>query len=253
MLADDRAWDAFVASVPSGGYTQLTAWAEVKAVNGWTARRIAVPAVTGLAAGQMLLHRLGPSPWSVGYLPRGPIAAAWDREAAVALTAAVRTMAARLRLSHVTIEPPIPAGDVLEGWLREAGWQPGIAIQPARTRIVDLERSEAELWADLRSKWRQYVGSAGRAGVVAAETGREGLAEFARIYHETATRGGFLPRAASALESVYEAFAARDAARLLIARMPGGEAVAGLMLLSCGRGVVEPYGGMTAAGAESHA
>ena len=38
LAADADAWDAFVAGAPTGSYMQLTAWAEVKASNGW--RRI---------------------------------------------------------------------------------------------------------------------------------------------------------------------------------------------------------------------
>ena len=247
------AWDAFVAAHPSGGYTQLTAWAEVKAVNGWSAQRVVVDGSDGPLGAQMLVRPLGPTPWSFGYVPRGPVAAVFDAEVVARFTAAVREVAAARRLSHVTIEPQVAAGEALEEWLRAAGWRPGAAIQPARTRIIDLQRPQDELWAGLRSKWRQYVGHARHAGVIVADEGEGGLPEFDRIYRETARRGGFPPRSAAALDHVYRTFAARDAARLLLARLPGGEAVAGLMLLACGGRVVEPYGGMDAAGAESRA
>ena len=38
--ADESAWDDVVAASEPGSYLQLSAWARVKAVNGWTAHRI---------------------------------------------------------------------------------------------------------------------------------------------------------------------------------------------------------------------
>ena len=89
--------------------------------------------------------------------------------------------------------------------------------------------------------------------MVVVETGEEGIPDFHRIYVETAKRAGFVHRAESAFRDVYRAFAARDAVRLLFARSPDGDAAATLMLLECGRRVIEPYGGMTEAGGESRA
>jgi lipid II:glycine glycyltransferase (peptidoglycan interpeptide bridge formation enzyme) len=245
-------WDSFVAEAPNGAYTQLSAWAEVKRANGW--RAVYVLEETTRAIGtQLLVRRLGPLPWQVGYAPRGPVARDFDRGGVVAWTACVRTVAREQALTHVTVDPEVEEGDPLADWLREAGWRPGTPIQPNRSRVLDLAGGEAALWSGLRSKWRQYVQKARRAGVVVVEATERELGDFYRIYVETARRAGFVHRAARAYEDVYRAFAARNAARLLIARLPGGEPVATIMLLACGRRVIEPYGGMTDAGAESRA
>ena len=253
-LTDDSvAWDAFVAGSPAGSYMQLTAWAEVKAVNGWDSTRLVVDGLDGAMGAQLLLHDLGRTPWSVGYAPRGPVAQAISQAGLAAWTAAVRDLAARGHLSHVTIEPQVPVGEGLEAMLEASGWRRARTVQDPRTRIIDLGRPEAEVWGDLRPKWRQYVNKARRDGVVIVETGEEGIPDFHRIYVETAQRAGFVHRAESAYRDVYRAFAARDAARLLFARLPGGEPAAALLLLHCGRRVIEPYGGMTVAGGESRA
>jgi lipid II:glycine glycyltransferase (peptidoglycan interpeptide bridge formation enzyme) len=253
LTADPAAWDAFVASVPSGSYMQVTAWAEVKAVNGWHPARIVVDGPDGPIGAQVLVHGLGRTPWSVGYAPRGPVAAGFTQAGLAAWTTAVRAFARRARLSHVTIEPQVPAGEGLEAMLEACGWRRARTIQDPRTRIIDLDRPETEVWGDLRSKWRQYVNKARREGVAIVETGEEGIPDFHRIYVETAQRAGFVHRAESAYRDVYRAYAARDAARLLFARLPGGEPVAALLLLHCGRRVIEPYGGMTEAGGASRA
>ncbi len=85
------------------------------------------------------------------------------------------------------------------------------------------------------------------------DAGGDRLAEFYRIYRETADRAGFLIRAESAYRDVWEAFAPAGNARLLFAQAADGEPQATLFLVRCGPRVVEPYGGMTAAGGESRA
>jgi lipid II:glycine glycyltransferase (peptidoglycan interpeptide bridge formation enzyme) len=87
--------------------------------------------------------------------------------------------------------------------------------------------------------------------VVEADGSR--LADFYRIYRETADRAGFLIRAESAYRDVWESYAPAGNARLLFAETADGEPQATLFLVRCGPRVVEPYGGMTAAGAESRA
>jgi lipid II:glycine glycyltransferase (peptidoglycan interpeptide bridge formation enzyme) len=253
LAADSAAWDAYVAGSPIGSYMQLTAWAEVKAVNGWRAERLVVEGDHGPFGAQVLVHDLGLTPWSVGYAPRGPVGVDAVPEDLGAWTESVRELARRRRLSHLTIEPQVPAEAGLEARLTAAGWRPARTVQDPRTRIIDLERPEPEIWADLRSKWRQYVNKARREGVVIVDAGEEGIPDFHRIYVETARRAGFVHRAESAYRDVYRAYAARDAARLLFARSPGGEPVAALLLLACGHRVIEPYGGMTEAGGASRA
>jgi lipid II:glycine glycyltransferase (peptidoglycan interpeptide bridge formation enzyme) len=85
------------------------------------------------------------------------------------------------------------------------------------------------------------------------EVGVEGIDDLFRIVVETANRAGFVYRSKATYRRVYEAYAEAGRARLLLCRLPDGEAVAALMLVACGGKVVEPYGGMTSAGAESRA
>ena len=109
-----------------------------------------------------------------------------------------------------------------------------------RTRIIDLRRDELQLWSDLRASTRKSLGRARRGGYEVVEVGAAGLDEFEALYLETARRVGFAP---AADREVFGAWVRRDQARLLLARGPGGEAAATLMLLDCGDRVLELYGG----------
>jgi len=163
----------------------------------------------------------------------------------------VRVAGRRLRLSHLVIDPEIPAGHAAESWLEREGWRRIAAIQINRTRVVDLTRPEEELWSGLRSSARWSVNKARRSGYGTQDAGEAGLDDFERIYLETARRVGFEPGAA--FRSVYGEFAADGAARLLLARAPGGEAVATLVLLTCGQRIIEFYGASTRDGARGRA
>lgn len=249
---DPQAWDAFVEAAPTGAYTQLSAWAEAKRPNGWRAERVVAQGSGGLIGMQLLVRDLRPLPWRIGYAPRGPVGS-FDREAVIALTTELRRVGRANRLAHVLVDPEVEESDPLIGHLAAAGWKESPGVQTPRSRLVDLEHTEEELWADLRSKWRQYVNKARRAGVTVEDVGSAGLDDFYRIYVETAQRAGFIHRAKSAYEQVFRAFDRTGRARLLMARLPDGTPAATLMLLTCGRRVIEPYGGMTQAGADSRA
>jgi peptidoglycan pentaglycine glycine transferase (the first glycine) len=255
---DAAAWDAAVEANPLGSYLQLSGWARVKAVNGWSVRRLH-DTEAGVGA-QVLLRRPGPLPWALAYAPRGPVLDEWSAAPILQFTELARAgLRAGGRVSHLTIDPEIErAADRDEGGavtdaLRRAGWVPAPAIQPASTRVIDLAPDEDALWGDLRKKWRQYVNKARTGGVRVVDAGPERLDEFYAIYEETAARAGFLIRARSAYQDVWDAYGPDGRARLLFAELESGTPVATLFLVRSGTRVVEPYGGMTQAGAESRA
>ena len=259
--ADPEAWNQFVEAGDPGSYLQLSGWADVKAVNGWSAHRVAVPVGAGQVGAQILVRRPRPMPWALAYAPRGPVASDWTPASLAAFSAQVRETLPSVagRVSHLRVDPEIEADGphdpdgTLRQALRSAGWRPAPPIQPAATRIVDLRADEAALWGDLRKKWRQYVNKARSAGIKVVDGDATRLSEFYQIYQETSDRAGFLIRTEAAYRDVWKAFAPAGRARLLFAQTADGEPVATLFLLRCGPRVVEPYGGMTATGGESRA
>jgi peptidoglycan pentaglycine glycine transferase (the first glycine) len=286
------AWDDFVSRSDPGSYLQTSAWAEVKAPNGWTPLRfmgtrlaepVAPPTTPGdEAAGdrrdededteageaaetvfgaQLLVRKPRLFPWGFAYSPRGPVFERWDPGTLEAFTGALRHAVASgpTRISHVRIEPEIELNGPwdLDGEfrhaLRRSGWRAGTPIQPVRTRQVDLSATEEALWGDLRKKWRQYVNKARKSDVTVVDATVDRLPEFYAIYQETARRAGFVIRTYESYLGVWEAFAKLGMARLLIAQDAAGRGLATLFVLRVGNRVIEPYGGMTAAGADLRA
>lgn len=252
-LAEPDAWDAFVIENELGSYLQRSAWARVKAVNGWTSARVVAGGGAPIGA-QVLLRRPRPLPWAFAYAPRGPVAAAWTEATVGAFTDALRTGLPG-RVSHVRIDPeverdgPLDADGSLRRTFAAAGWRSAPPIQPPSTRLIDLAADEGALWGDLRKKWRQYVNKARSNGVTVVELAGDPIGPFYAIYRETAARAGFLIRVEQAYRDVWDAFRPSGDATILFAIDAQGTPQAALFLVRTGRRVVEPYGGMTAAGA----
>ena len=269
--ATDKAWDAFVASADTGSYLQQSGWARVKAVNGWTSVRLVSGALAASSAisapsapligAQILVRRPRPLPWGFAYAPRGPVSTGWSDEHVAVFSDLLRRRLRRKagRIAHVRIDPEVELGGPhdqdgsFRRALRTSGWRPGSPIQPESTRVIDLHPSEADLWGDLRKKWRQYVNRARTGGYRIVDADGDRLPEFYEIYRQTAQRAGFLIRTEQAYRDVWNAYRPSGAARLLFAEDPDGQAQAVLFLVRCGPRVVEPYGGMTPTGADSRA
>jgi lipid II:glycine glycyltransferase (peptidoglycan interpeptide bridge formation enzyme) len=210
---------------------------------------------------QVLVRKPRLFPWAFAYAPRGPVFECWSPATLDAFTSALHSAVAAgpARISHVRIEPEIELGgpaDVdgeFRHALRRCGWRVGTPIQPPRTRQVDLRPEESALWGDLRKKWRQYVNKARKGEVRVVDATVDRLPEFYSIYRETARRAGFVIRTYESYLGVWQAFERLGMARLLMAEGPDGVGLATLFLLRVGDRVVEPYGGMTPAGADCRA
>jgi peptidoglycan pentaglycine glycine transferase (the first glycine) len=275
----DESWEAFVRSNERATYLQTSAWSQVKAATGWSAVRlgdIAGASGKNTTLGAQILTRPMPLlPWRFAYAPRGPLADALTTRTLVEWSAAVGMAGLKgAPLDGVAIlrmDPEIEAGTQLpmqgedgsrhatmqvEEFLGQVGWSRAHDMQPRRTRIVDLTADEDALWSDLRKKWRQYVNKARSGGVVVRDvdprTEPDAFDTFFAVMREVSKRTALPLRSAATFRAVWEAFAPTGESRLQFAEA-AGEVQAVLLTVRCGTRVVEPYGGMTAAGADSRA
>ena len=246
LRRDDAAWDAFVAASAYGFHTQLSPWATVKAANGWRSVRVVADGGSGPIGAQILVRRVGPGPFWVGYAPRGPIATTWDAASLVAFSAALRRIGAPAAADahhHGAADRGRGRPAPVRG-RRVAGRRTTSSrAEPAKCRSTGRRRCSGATCAPSGgSTWGRPAGPGSSSPRAVATTSRRSTASSS----DTATRTGFIPRKLRSYRAVWDAFAPSGAARLLFARLPTGEPVATLFLLRCGGRVVEPYGGMTA-------
>ncbi len=250
LRSDDDAWDAFVEASDTAFPLQLTAWAEAKAPYGWQSARVLADAGAGPIGAQVLVRRLGPGPFALGYVPRGPVATILDAASVEAFTEALRGFARARHLTHVTADPGIE-GTAHHALFLAAGWQPSDALQLASTQVIDLRKSEEELWSDVYKSSRRYANGARKKGCYVEDAGEAALSTFYQILVETAERSGFIPRAIEAYAAVYRAFERHRKARILIGYLADGTPVSSKMILSSGGRASQLYGGLSDAGSEA--
>ena len=184
-LTDKNAWDQLVKS-QDGHPLQLWGWGELKSGHNWQARRLVVMDGDKEIGGAQVLQRRLPKPFgSLSYTPRGPFGKLTQS------TDGMKLLADYVRQAnggtHLTAEPDLLAVKWGRGWKKTAN-----TILLPRTLILDLDRSDENLLADMTKKTRQYIRKSERSGVeVRTIDGSTELQQVMELYHDTATRAGF--------------------------------------------------------------
>jgi len=221
-------------------FLQTPFWAAFKAAHGWLPLYFAVDSSSEVAPETPLtvLVRRVAGPFSIAYVPMGPDPEAFRARKANAdpgaegafLGELARALAPHLppRTLCVRFDAPIQVSYPISGGGDD---EPSTAIsldrpcapdaparkapidvQPPDTVIVDLTRSEDDILAGMRSKWRYNARLAERKGVrVACLSGEEartrGVETFWNLYTQTAERDGIALHA----RAYYEDLLARAA------------------------------------------
>ncbi|MGV1007360.1 MAG: lipid II:glycine glycyltransferase FemX [Dermatophilaceae bacterium] len=283
---------AFVRSRDELSFLQTPAWGRVKTdwgaeSLGWYAGDAPQ---TLLGAGLVLYRRLPRLKRCLAYLPEGP-ACDWSDPALVeqqllALRAHVRAKGAfALRIGPPVVvnrwSAPTVKAAVADPSVRSLTQVPPDTVEPNGTALVETlrrlglrhrgveggfasgqpqfvfqlplaGRTEADLLAGLNQLWRRNIRKADKAGVEVTRGGLEELADFHRIYAETATRDHFLPRPLAYFRRMLTEMLAEDPdrVRLYLAHHGDDDArdlVAASIWVRVGRHTWYSYGASTSA------
>ncbi|MFH7322839.1 lipid II:glycine glycyltransferase FemX [Aeromicrobium sp. JJY06] len=274
---------AFVASRGSASFLQTPAWAAVKGE--WRGESIGWFRRDELVGVGLVLYRQVPKlKRYLAYLPEGPVLD-WSGDVAEALDAmrthlkangafgirmgpalvtrrwGAATLKAALaddvltRLGDVPADHTDDAALAVAAQLRSLGWKEQAAEggfsagQPKYNFQVPLAgRSEDDVLAGMNQLWRRNIRKAAKQGVEVTTGIREDLAEFHRVYVETAERDHFTPRPLSYFETMWDAMTAEDPQRLrLYLARHEGDLVAATTLVQVGTHAWYSYGASTTA------
>jgi lipid II:glycine glycyltransferase (peptidoglycan interpeptide bridge formation enzyme) len=220
VATDDRAWDAFVASV-GGSHTQASVWAQVKATLGWQALRVVARRGDDIVGGAQLLVRPVRGLGAVGYVANGPVLQRPDPSLADQLLAQVRRTARSHRVQHVTMQP-FRDGDVLADALARRGDLPSTTkVTPQATSLLDLGVGTDGLLAGMSARTRYNVRLGPRRGLVVREGDERDLEAYTRLLRATATRQGFVPLPDRYFTSMWDVLHPRGHLRLTVAELDG--------------------------------
>jgi len=274
---------AFLDSQRSASFLQTPAWAQVKSE--WESESVGFyDGQELIGAGLVLYRRLPKVKRYLAYLPEGPVLD-WARpdvgELLDALAAHVRGKGAfavrigapvphrrwqaatikaaiaddtRSRLSDVPADATASTGAQVEQILRSKGWRPvaaegGFAAgQPKYVFQIPLAgRDEDELLKGMNQLWRRNIKKAAKAGVeITVGKDEEAVADFHRIYLETAERDGFTPRPLAYFQTMHAALSAEepDRIRVYLAHHEG-DLVAATLWIRVGAHTWYSYGAST--------
>ncbi len=238
-VTDQKQWNELVEASPYGHPLQLWEWGELKRLNGWEPRRWQGEH----GAAQVLFWPIPGTGFKVAYVPRGPVA---DPTRAAGLLRELAELVRTRKALYLKVEPAWPPGTLPHGWRRSR--QP---VLMSETYTINLRRDQTEIMADMRPKARQYMRKAEAEGVkVRRVTSPDELADFWRIYADTAKRAGFGLHDFDYYKHLFELAPERN----FVAYAEVGSRPEAFVWLMTGGGVAfELYGGMTAAGAAARA
>jgi peptidoglycan pentaglycine glycine transferase (the first glycine) len=188
--SDKEQWDEYV--LENGGHPlQLWGWGQVKAAHGWTAERIFAFDTDAedhdhIVGGAQVLIRKLPLPFrSFAYVPRGPIVEGPFRNEF--LEALAKIVKRDYRSVALSIEPNSFEFDAPAGWKKSTN-----RILSPDTILLDINKGESDLLADMAKKTRQYIRKSAAEGITIKQVRtKDELDECLHIYRQTAERAKF--------------------------------------------------------------
>ncbi len=233
---DGSLWDASVSEL-GGHILQAWNWGEFKSLHGWLPVRLLLRSKQrSRIAAQLLFRRIGP--FTVAYVPRGPLAGDLSVGELAAFTQAVDDECRRRRAIAVLIEPE--SDDLPLALGRSALWKPNdVLVQPRRTIKVWVQKTDENMLSNMKPKTRYNVRLSQRRGVTVRRGGIRDIGEFYRLLQETADRDQFGIHSIDYFDDMMRVFG--DDAGLFVADYEG-KAAAGLLALRSADEVIYMYG-----------
>ncbi len=154
MLVDLPIWTKFIESHPESHILQDGKWGQLKSSFGWKAVRIICN-----NAGAQILFRSLPLGFSIAYIPKGPVEINED------LLSEIDKVCEENKAVFIKVEPFGWAGEEKWRGLENKGFVPADPIQPFRTVIIPIDRSEEEIMAEMKQKTRYNIRLAEKKGI----------------------------------------------------------------------------------------
>ncbi|RMG99586.1 MAG: peptidoglycan bridge formation glycyltransferase FemA/FemB family protein [Chloroflexi bacterium] len=254
-------WQQAIASLPSPHPLQSWTWAEFKSRWGWQPIPLLLTVAESrwepLAAAMVLKRKLPRLPFSVLYVPRGPLLDYSDGALRRVVLAELERVARREKAIFIKIDPevprsygydperPSPTGAQVIRDLQAHGWQfSREQIQFRNTVVLDITRPEDEILAAMKQKTRYNIRLAARKGVVVRAGTPDDFPVIAAMYRETAERDGFAIRPLAYYLDAWQSMFQAGMAQPLLAEYEN-KPIAAVVLVRFGKRAIYMYGAST--------
>jgi len=191
-IEDKKRWNNFVLESPYGSFLQSWEWGDFQESLGNKVFRLQI-IDKGQILGTMLLvkHRL-PRNFSWLYSPRGPVwgLGNWDLKIGQSLRQYLATIARNEKAIFLKIEPKIEKRISHQNLKIPEKFIQSTSVQPENTLILDLEKSSAEILAQMHPKTRYNLKLSERKGVTCriSDNSPYDINAFYEILKETASK-----------------------------------------------------------------
>ena len=228
------AWTDALQALPSPHFLQTWEWGALKEQYGWHVQRFLYERDSRIvAACTLLTRRLPLVPWSIGYVPKGPLLDFADTPLLHDVLDHIIGTARVARSIYVKVDPDLAEDNETAAQLYRAhGWRKSEEqIQFPHTAMLDLSPGQDALLAAMKPKTRYNIRLAARRGVEVTQT--TDWQTLFQLYAETANRDGFAIREEGYYHALWGSFHESGQGKAFLARV-GAEAVAGLFLMHVG-------------------
>jgi lipid II:glycine glycyltransferase (peptidoglycan interpeptide bridge formation enzyme) len=240
-------WNRIITSLSGAHLLQSQQWGDIKHSFGWDVIQKLWKDEQGtvVAAAQVLRRRIrfaGISfPFSVLYVPRGPILDWNDDTLIKRVITDLEKLAVKEKAIQLKVDPEVITSRIIAGaetneisriipYLEKQNWHYSPEqIQFKNTVFLNLDGTEDDWLSRMKQKTRYNIRLAQKKGVTVRQIALDELPLFYRMYAETSLRDGFAIRSENYYCQVWKSFIQQNMATGLIAEVEN-EPVAGLML-----------------------
>lgn len=250
--ADRARWNDFVLASPWGHLMQSYEWGDFKAALGWQVARVGVEQAGQIIAGAQVLFKKFPwLPFTLAYIPKGPVVDLENETVARPLWQAIHRMARQSRAIFLRIEPNVLDLPHLHARLADYQFRPTPQTnQPRSTLVISLAAQDEEsLLRQMRKTTRKIIRRAARQGVEIVGGGAADLPAFYQVLGDTAALKAIPLHNREFFEQAWQAFAPGNAVHLLLARYQEHVVAAKMIMQFKGRSM-HLWGGVSSAGRE---
>jgi peptidoglycan pentaglycine glycine transferase (the first glycine) len=238
----DPDWDGFLAAQPAGHYTQSSPWGSLKAKYGWRVARLLVKDGGQIVGGAQLLLRRLPLWGRIGYISKGPVVSPGRKDVMKQLLGEIDDFAKKNTILLVSIQPPSDLPEYMQPLLSRRYTPSSYYIIPPCTVLIDLQKTDDEIFSQMKRTTRQNIRAAQSRGVRVQEGGEADLPAFCRLKQMTESRSNFVHYDQEYYREAWRQFAPHGAMKLWLAYF-GEELLAGLMAVYFGQWVVYAWAG----------
>jgi lipid II:glycine glycyltransferase (peptidoglycan interpeptide bridge formation enzyme) len=256
-------WHETLMHLPNPHALQSWHWGAFKSRWGWSSSSLLLNVLDDsaesppLAAALVLKRQVPRLPFSILYVPKGPILDYSNAPLRRVALAQLEQIARREKAIFVKIDPDVadawgvdesrvsPSGKKFVTELRERGWRySSDQIQFRNTIELDLRRDESELLAAMKQKTRYNIRLAGRKGVKIRLGSADDFPLIAAMYIETATRDHFAVRPVDYYLDAWHSFHSAGMTQPFIAEYEK-EPIAAIIIVRYGNKATYMYGAST--------